>query len=312
LLEISKRWLDECVTCKGNAFPQLLLLVENAHDAADRIYASIVGATEGVKTLLPILHRHDVTGSTRFVDFDTARPVYATRADKCHVSHVVADSQWEPKSAQAIEDMPEVIHYVKNVQLGFAIPYTVNGEGRNYLPDFVCRVDDGRGAADALHLIVEVSGLRDKDKAAKVATARTLWVPAVNNHGGFGRWAFVEVTDPWDAESAIRSTLEAMKTGPRARIDIPRDRIAEFCQRHSIRRLALFGSALRDDFTPESDVDVLVEFLPETHLGMGYYVLGDELAEILGYPVDLRTEQELSKYFHDEVMAELEDVYVAP
>jgi predicted nucleotidyltransferase len=157
-----------------------------------------------------------------------------------------------------------------------------------------------------------VSGLRDKDKVAKVATARTLWVPAVNHHGGFGRWAFVEVTDPWDAESAIRGTLEAMKTGPRARIDIPRDRIAEFCRRHSIRRLALFGSVLRDDFTPESDVDVLVEFLPEAHLGMGYYVLGDELEEILGYPVDVRTEEELSKYFREEVMAELEDVYVAP
>ena len=59
-----------------------------------------------------------------------------------------------------------------------------------------------------LNLIVEVSGEARKDKAAKVATARTLFVPAVNNHGGFGLWAFVEVTDPWDAEGVIRAQWE--------------------------------------------------------------------------------------------------------
>jgi len=46
-----------------------------------------------------------------------------------------------------------------------------------------------------------------KDKAAKVSTARTLWVPAINNHGGFGRWAFIEIADPWDAQNMIRATL---------------------------------------------------------------------------------------------------------
>ena len=49
---------------------------------------------------------------------------------------------------------------------------------------------------------------KDKDKAAKIATARTLWVPAINNHGGFGRWAFIEVSDPWDAKNLIRSFLK--------------------------------------------------------------------------------------------------------
>ena len=58
-----------------------------------------------------------------------------------------------------------------------------------------------------LNLIVEVTGEKKKDKAAKVATARTLWVPAVNNHGGFGRWAFLEVADPWDAQHLIRGFL---------------------------------------------------------------------------------------------------------
>ena len=51
-------------------------------------------------------------------------------------------------------------------------------------------------------------GLAIPDKAAKVATTRTLWVPAINNHGGFGRWAFIEVADPWDAKNAIRTSLQ--------------------------------------------------------------------------------------------------------
>ena len=68
-------------------------------------------------------------------------------------------------------------------------------------------VDDGRGLLDPLNLIIEVSGEKKKEKAAKVMTARTLWVPAVNNHGAFGRWAFVEVTDPYDALEAIRAVV---------------------------------------------------------------------------------------------------------
>ncbi|MEO6697642.1 MAG: hypothetical protein ABIN45_06550 [Gammaproteobacteria bacterium] len=59
-----------------------------------------------------------------------------------------------------------------------------------------------------LNLIVEVTGEKKKDKAAKVATARTLWVPAIDNHGGFGRWAYIEVADPWDAKNTIRASLQ--------------------------------------------------------------------------------------------------------
>lgn len=65
-------------------------------------------------------------------------------------------------------------------------------------------MDDGHGRDDPLNLIVEVTGEKKKDKAAKAATARTLWVPAVNNHGGFGRWDFAEIDDPWDAMRPIR------------------------------------------------------------------------------------------------------------
>jgi hypothetical protein len=93
-----KRWLAECVTLKDNTFPQLLLLIEFAHDAADRIYKAIVASTDGTAALKPILRPYDTLGSTHYVDFDTTRPVFATRDDKCHISHVVADTDsWEQK-----------------------------------------------------------------------------------------------------------------------------------------------------------------------------------------------------------------------
>jgi type III restriction enzyme len=209
LLAIAKRWLAECVKLKDNTFPQLLLLIEFAHDAADRIYRAIVTPTMGSVALKPILQPYDTTGSTRYVDFDTTRSVFATHADKCHISHVVADTDsWEQKMAEALEDMPEVIRYVKNHNLNFTIPYTLNGEEKNYIPDFIACIDDGHGPSHLLNLIIEVTGEKKKDKAAKVATARTLWVPAINNHGGFGRWAFVEVPDPWDAQNFIRDFVK--------------------------------------------------------------------------------------------------------
>ena len=215
LLGIAKRWLNECVTLKDNTFPQLLLLIEFAHDASDRIYKAIVASTDGTAALKPILHPYDTIGSTRYVDFDTTRPVFATRADKCHVSHVVADTDsWEQKMAEALENMPEVIRYVKNHNLGFTIPYTLNGEEKNYIPDFIACIDDGRGPDGLLNLIVEVTGEKKKDKAVKVSTARALWVPAVNNHGCFGRWAFIEVIDPWDAQNLIRGFLQHLRVEP--------------------------------------------------------------------------------------------------
>ena len=95
-------------------------------------------------------------------------------------------------------------------------------------------------------------------------------------------------------------------------IDIPQKKIAEFCQRHHIRRLALFGSALRDDFTPDSDVDVLVEFEPGTRVGMIRLAgIELELSRILSRKVDMHTPGFISKYFRDQVLAEAEDQYVA-
>jgi predicted nucleotidyltransferase len=89
------------------------------------------------------------------------------------------------------------------------------------------------------------------------------------------------------------------------RLKVDREAVAAFCTRHGIRRLALFGSVLRADFRPDSDVDVLVEFEPDVTVGLITLAgMEAELAELLGRRVDLRTAAELSPYFRDQVLAE--------
>jgi len=98
----------------------------------------------------------------------------------------------------------------------------------------------------------------------------------------------------------------------RNRIDIPNDKIVDFCRRHRIRRLALFGSVLRDDFSPESDVDVLVDYEPgATPSLIGAVGQEMELSAILGRKADMRTAGDLSPYFRDQVIRASEPQYVA-
>ncbi len=86
-------------------------------------------------------------------------------------------------------------------------------------------------------------------------------------------------------------------------IEIPKEGIEKFCKRHYIRKLSLFGSALRDDLTPESDLDILVEFNPAHIPGLIRLAgMEIELTEILGRKVDIRTAQDLSRYFREEVV----------
>ena len=94
------------------------------------------------------------------------------------------------------------------------------------------------------------------------------------------------------------------------RIALDREQVAGFCRRHHIARLSLFGSVLRDDFRPDSDVDVLVEFEPGKTPGWAFFSMQDELAGMIGRKVDLNTPGCLSKYFRDEVLAEAVTLYV--
>lgn len=92
-------------------------------------------------------------------------------------------------------------------------------------------------------------------------------------------------------------------------IGIDKQALSDFCRRHHIKRLSIFGSALRPDFRDDSDIDVLVEFESGHVPGFAFFGLQDELSELLGRKVDLNTPQFLSDYFRDKVMAEAEVQY---
>jgi predicted nucleotidyltransferase len=95
------------------------------------------------------------------------------------------------------------------------------------------------------------------------------------------------------------------------RLKVDHRKIAVFCRKHHIRKLSFFGSVLRDDFGPGSDVDVLVEFEPGHTPGLAFFAMEQELSTILGHKVDLNTPQFLSPYFRGDVVAEAEAEYAA-
>ncbi len=94
-------------------------------------------------------------------------------------------------------------------------------------------------------------------------------------------------------------------------VHIPAKEISQFCRRHRIRKLALFGSVLRDHFAEESDIDVLVEFEPGVSIGLRFFAIERELSELLGRKVDLNTPGFLGKYIREEVLKEAEIQYDA-
>ena len=93
------------------------------------------------------------------------------------------------------------------------------------------------------------------------------------------------------------------------RIEIPYSAISKLCQDYHIRKLALFGSVLRNDFRPDSDLDILVEFAEGKTPGFGFIEIQDRLTQLFGRTVDLNTPQDLSRYFRDEVISEAEVIY---
>ena len=87
--------------------------------------------------------------------------------------------------------------------------------------------------------------------------------------------------------------------------------LARVCRQYAVRRLAIFGSALRSDFGPSSDIDLLVEFQPQRTPGLGFFALQEDLVELFGRTVDLNTSASLSPYFRDRVLFEARELYVA-
>ena len=94
-------------------------------------------------------------------------------------------------------------------------------------------------------------------------------------------------------------------------LDFDRDALVALCQRHHIRRLAVFGSALRAGLHHPADLDILVEFVPGNPVGLRFITIQDELSEVFGRPVDLNTPAFLSRHFRDHVLAEAAPLYEA-
>lgn len=89
------------------------------------------------------------------------------------------------------------------------MPYRYGSETRKYLPDFIVRIDDGRGEDDLLNLIVEIKGYRREDAKEKKSTMETYWVPGVNNLRQYGRWAFSEFTEVYQIDADFEAKVEA-------------------------------------------------------------------------------------------------------
>ena len=195
LKRIAGLWLKECFTCKGGTFPAQLMIADLADLACEKISAAITRAELGRQPVKAMLDPYNPTGTTRHVNFTTSRTQRYSAGECCHLNWAILDSDWEGELCRVLDAHPRVLTWVKNHNLGFEVPYHFGGTQRKYIPDFIVRLNDGRGADAPLHLVVEVKGYRGEDAKAKKDTMDTYWVPGVNAHGCYGRWAFVELTD---------------------------------------------------------------------------------------------------------------------
>ena len=188
-------WLEGgYLRCEGGTHRGQVLYEEIAERACERIGNAISAGLAGTRRALAVPAPYNPEGSTADVDFTTTRTsLWQTDAGKCHVNFAVCDSGWEMAFCRILEKDPRLHAYVKNDGLGFEIPYRHAGQSHRYRPDFIVVVEDAAGAA--VHLVVEIKGLRDEQDQSKADTIRSRWIPGVNNLGTWGRWEFLELTD---------------------------------------------------------------------------------------------------------------------
>jgi type III restriction enzyme len=204
LLAITRRWMAQCLHVAPGAHAAYLLWPAVSDNAANNIYRACLEPNDQETTLRPILDPYNPVGSSGHVGFNTTKDNFWTpRATRCHINLIVCDGDWEAAAAQILDNHPAVLRYVKNDHLGFEVPYEYAGQEHRYRPDFIAALNDGRGAEDPLHLVLEVKGERDGMDDAKHDTIRRLWVPAVNADGRYGRWGFLRVDGPYETGPAI-------------------------------------------------------------------------------------------------------------
>ena len=218
LVSISREWLRTSVrVADGFSIGYLLEYAEWQAEAAEAVHRAItVQVGDRRERLRPMLRWFDTTGSTADVSFQTRKATMET--SKSEVSHVTLDggdgNTWEQILALECERDPRVAAYVKNDHLGLTIPYVHKGVSHAYLPDFLLRLERPPGEDFDRTLIVEVSGGQKSPGPTRVKaqTARGSWIPAVNNHGGFGRWGYVEIRSMVGVRDALSEAIDNLYT----------------------------------------------------------------------------------------------------
>ena len=214
LKRITKDWLENCLECVGGTYPAQLMYQELADKACEKITAAITRKTIGKSPIKVILDPYNPVGSTNHVNFTTSKmDRWETNSSRCHINWVILDSDWESEFCRVAEAHPKVRSYVKNHSLGFEVPYRCGSENRKYRPDFIVKVDDGRGDDDLLNLVVEIKGYRREDAKEKKSAMDTYWIPGVNNSGKHGRWAFAEFTSVYAIESEFKARVAGLFDG---------------------------------------------------------------------------------------------------
>ncbi len=201
LKRIVRKWYDTCLTCTGDTYPAQVLNGQIADEACNKIYNAINSAEVGSDRIFAITDHFNPIGSSSIINFNTSKPIYATDPRRSQINYVVYDSEWEADFARVCDTHLLVKSYVKNQSMGFEVPYRMGAESKRYIPDFILRIDDGSGGI--LNLIVEIKGYRGEDAKVKADTMQTYWVPGVNNLGKFGKWAFLELTQPFSMEHEL-------------------------------------------------------------------------------------------------------------
>ncbi|XWW44459.1 DEAD/DEAH box helicase family protein [Fibrella sp. USSR17] len=196
LRDIVQEWYDTRVQLLGETNPayKRLLYFWNQKILADHIQRGVMAASRESSIILPIFNHYNRFGSTKYVSGNTSRPVYET--SKSHINYVVADTEsWEQIAAKTLDELPEVISYVKNAFLGFAVPYVSDGKEKQYFPDFIARIQLSDGKA--VNLIVEITGM-NRDKAAKKQYVEDRWLRAANavrKQYDMDEWFFIEIAN---------------------------------------------------------------------------------------------------------------------
>lgn len=195
-------------------YDNALRLAEVQLRLADAVYEAITRQVGDRRPRIrAVLDPFDPVGDTGDVAFQTRKSVRVT--EKSEVSHVVLDGKdgntWEAEMAAVCESIGDVEAYVKNERLGFTIPYVHKGRSHQYVPDFLLRLKR-RDDDVQRFLIVEISGGQKSPgpTQTKAATARNSWCAAVNNHGGFGRWGYVEFTTMADLFGQVKDAITAL------------------------------------------------------------------------------------------------------